>query len=69
MTSKNSQIEEQGIRQMVWLPNDLYEITERVRKRMGYSRSGFYRYCVQRLLEQLNVMSTIAKEGLSSTSD
>jgi len=66
MQSRIRENEEQGVRQMIWLPSDLYEITERVRSRMGYSKSGFYRYCVQRLLEELNVMSTIAKEGISA---
>ena len=46
----------------MWLPNDLDEIVEKVRKNLGMSKSGFYRYAVLRLLEGMSVLSTKAKE-------
>ena len=56
------ELEETGKRQLVWLPNDLFELTEVVRKKFGMSRSGFYRYAITQLLQDLSVLSTKAKE-------
>ena len=53
---------EKGKRQLVWLPDDLFDITEKVRKKLGMSRSGFYRYAITQLLQQLSILSTKAKE-------
>ena len=60
----NSDVKEAGTRQLVWLPNDLFDLTEIVRKKFGMSRSAFYRYAVTALLQELSILSTKAKEGL-----
>ncbi|MEM2150953.1 MAG: hypothetical protein QXG68_05435 [Candidatus Bathyarchaeia archaeon] len=49
---------ETGVRRVVWIPNELDEIIESVRKRLGISRSGFYRNAVLRYLESLSVISS-----------
>jgi ACT domain-containing protein len=54
---------EKGTRQLVWLPNDLFELTENARKKLGISRSAFYRYSIMQLLQQLSVLSTKVKEN------
>jgi hypothetical protein len=56
--------EKKGTRQLVWLSTDLFELTEIVRKKWGMSRSGFYRYAVTQLLQELSILSTKAKEGM-----
>ena len=58
------ELKETGKRQLVWLPNDLFELTELVRKKWGLSRSGFYRYAITQLLQELSVLSAKAKEGM-----
>lgn len=52
-----------GRMESVWLPNTLYEITEETRQRIGMSKSAFYRYAITRLLEEMSVLSTKAKEN------
>ena len=59
-----SSVKENGTRQLVWLPMDLFELTEIVRKKWGMSRSGFYRYAITQLLQELSVLSTKAKEDM-----
>lgn len=49
--SKNQR--ENGIRRVVWVPKKLDQEVETVRKKIGYTRSGFYRYSATRLLEQM----------------
>lgn len=44
--------EEQGIRRVSWLPKKLDQQIEDIRKKIGYTRSGFYRYALTRLVEQ-----------------
>ena len=46
-----------GIRRVVWIPSKLDEKIEDTRKRIGYTRSAFYRYAVTRLLEQMSILS------------
>jgi len=55
-------MEEKGQRRTFWIPNGLDAIIEEVRQRVGMSKSGFYRYAVVRLLEEMSVLSTKAKE-------
>lgn len=50
--------EENGIRRVVWIPHELDMIIERVRKKLGLSRSSFYRNAVLRYLESLSVISS-----------
>ncbi|MGO9644793.1 MAG: hypothetical protein ACLPY5_08615 [Candidatus Bathyarchaeia archaeon] len=56
-------VTEQGSRQVVWLSNDLVQITETVRAQLGLSKSGFYRYCILRTLDSMDVLSTKAKQS------
>lgn len=44
---------ENGIRRVVWIPQKLDQEIENLRHHIGYTRSGFYRYALTRLMEQL----------------
>jgi hypothetical protein len=46
-------LEENGIRRVVWVPQKLDDEIENLRQKIGYTRSGFYRYAVTRLMEQM----------------
>jgi len=52
-----------GVRRLLWLPKELDEVIEETRKKLGMSKSAFYRYAVTRLLEEMSVLSTKAKEN------
>ncbi|HYW01586.1 MAG TPA: hypothetical protein VE862_08960 [Candidatus Acidoferrum sp.] len=56
-------LKEQGSRQVVWLSNDLFALTETVRVQLGLSKSGFYRYCILRTLDSMDVLSAKAKRS------
>jgi predicted transcriptional regulator len=43
---------EEGIRRVVWLPRELDRQIEEIRQKIGYSRSGIYRYILTRFLEK-----------------
>lgn len=51
-----------GHMESVWLPNTLFDITEETRKKIGMNRSAFYRYAITRLLQEMSILSTKAKE-------
>ena len=51
------------------MPDELDKLTEHVRVKLGISRSYFYRYAVTRLLQEMSVLSTKAKEGLVSADE
>jgi len=57
MTSENRKggkhLEENGIRRVVWVPQKLDREIENLRQKIGYTRSGFYRYAITRLMEQM----------------
>jgi hypothetical protein len=56
MTEKNmkdGEIVEKGVRRVVWIPQKLDQEIEDLRRNIGYTRSGFYRYALTRLMEQL----------------
>ena len=53
---------EKGERRTFWVSNNLDAIIEEVRKKLGLSKSAFYRYAVVRLLEEMSILSTKAKE-------
>lgn len=55
-----------GKNELVYLKQDLFEISERVRKELGLTRSGFYRYCILRTLDSMSILSTKLKEKLRS---
>ena len=44
---------ESGIRRTVWLPKELDEKAEAVRKQLGLGRSGFYRFAIVELLKEM----------------
>jgi ACT domain-containing protein len=44
---------ESGIRRTVWLPKDLDEKAEALRKQLGLGRSGFYRFAIVELLKEM----------------
>jgi len=44
---------ESGIRRTVWLPKDLDEKAEALRKQLGLGRSGFYRFAIVELLKNM----------------
>jgi hypothetical protein len=47
----------EGVRRVVWIPTKLDQKIEEARKTIGYTRSGFYRYAVTRLLEEMSMLS------------
>jgi len=51
-----------GRTELVYLSDDLFELGEEVRKKLGLSRSGFYRYCILKTLDSLNILSTRANQ-------
>lgn len=55
-------MEEKGVRRLVWLPTELDNVVEEVRTKLGLSKSNFYRYAIIRLLQEMSVLSTKAKE-------
>ena len=57
-------VERKGRTELVYLSEDLFEIVEKVRKEIGLSSSGFFRYCIVKVLNDMNVLSTKAKNGL-----
>ncbi len=47
-----SKIKECGKRRTVWLPTKLEKKVEEVRKALGLSKSGFYRFAIVEILKQ-----------------
>ena len=54
--------------ELVCLSQDLFILAEKVRKNLGISRSGFYRYCIMKTLDSMSVLSARAKESTSGGS-
>jgi len=50
---KDEETLEKGVRRVVWIPQKLDQEIENLRHNIGYTRSGFYRYALTRLIEQL----------------
>ena len=51
-----------GKRRTFWIPDDLDGIIEDVRVKIGLTRSGFFRYAVVKLLHDIGILSSRAKE-------
>lgn len=51
-----------GIRRSVWMPTEMDTIVEDTRKKLGMRRSAFYKYAITRLLQEISVLSTKARE-------
>jgi hypothetical protein len=47
--------EEKGKRRTVWLPNSLDRKAEKVRKTLGLSNSGFYRFAIIEVITQFQL--------------
>ncbi|MHA1628555.1 MAG: hypothetical protein ACTSVS_00005 [Candidatus Heimdallarchaeota archaeon] len=56
-------MEENGIRRVVWLPKRLDKIIEKNRVKLGFTRSGFYRYCITKTLQELSILSSASKQA------
>ena len=48
---------ESGVRRVVWLSAEIDGVIEDARERLGMTRSGFIRYSVLRLLEDLSLLT------------
>jgi hypothetical protein len=57
-----AKLQETGVRRLVWLSTELDTTVENVRTKLGMSKSGFYRYAVIHLLQEMSILSTKAKE-------
>lgn len=49
----DKQKEESGVRVVIWMPRKLHQEIEQTRKRIGYTRSGFYRYTATKAMDQI----------------
>ena len=56
-------VQEKGERRTFWLQNNLDALVEETREKLGMTKSGFYRYAVIRLLQEMSVLSRKAKES------
>ena len=45
--------ENSGIRRTFWIPKELDEKAEALRKQLGLGRSGFYRFAIVELLKNM----------------
>jgi len=61
----SQEVNKSFIRRTVVLNRKVDEEVERVRRRLGMSRSEFIRYSVLRMLEELNVLSSKAHNKAS----
>jgi metal-responsive CopG/Arc/MetJ family transcriptional regulator len=52
---------EKGIRRVVWLSKELDARIEELRQKIGYSRSGIYRYILTRYLEKIGLWQSVTK--------
>lgn len=55
---------EKGVRRTFWVSRELDILIEDIRRKLGMTKSTFYRYAVLRLLEEMSILSTKAKEGM-----
>lgn len=51
-----------GRTELVYLPDEIFKLVEKVREKFGMSRSGFYRHCIMTYLESKNLLSTHLKQ-------
>lgn len=51
-----------GRTELVYLRENLFRIAEEARKSLGLSRSGFYRYCIIRTLQELGYLDAAKLE-------
>lgn len=53
---------EKGKRRTIWLSHELDDKAEDIRKKLGLSHSGFYRFCVLEIVKQFGISEEIAKD-------
>lgn len=61
----SAKLKENGMRRQFWVSPDLDSIIEDVRVELGMSKSSFYRYAIIRLLQDMSVLSTKAKQNMN----
>jgi len=54
---------EKGKRRTVWLPNKVDEKAEEIRKNLGLSKSGFYRFAIIEIIKQYQTKQFKPKEA------
>jgi len=52
-----------GRHRTFWVSDAFDSMIESTRKKVGMSRSSFYKYCITKTLEQLQVLSSAVKES------
>ena len=57
-----NKIKEKGKRRTVWLPEKLERKVEEVRKTLGLSKSGFYRFAIVEIVKQFQTKQFKHKE-------
>ena len=53
-----------GRTELVYLPEDVFQLAEKIREDFGMSRSGFYRYAIIKLLQDRGLLPTKTNEAL-----
>ena len=48
-----------GKQEMVYLKGKIFDLAEKARKDLGLTRSGFYRFCVIRTLQELGYLEKL----------
>jgi metal-responsive CopG/Arc/MetJ family transcriptional regulator len=56
---------ENGKRRTVWLPKELDQKVEEIRKQLGLGRSPFYRFAIIEIVKQFAQNKQTTKEGES----
>jgi len=56
----------EGKRISVWIPLELDDLVDNYRKKLGISKSGFYRTAVLRYLEEISKSELVRQAGLRS---
>ena len=64
-----SKKERDGRTELIYLKPPLFEIAERARRDLGLTRSGFYRFCVIRTLQELGYLNAEKIEALKANEE
>jgi metal-responsive CopG/Arc/MetJ family transcriptional regulator len=51
-----------GRTELVYLPEELFQLVEGIRNKLGMNRSAFYRHCIMTYLESKSLVSTHLKQ-------
>ena len=51
--------------ELVYLPDEIFKLVEKVREKFGMSRSGFYRHCIMTYLESKSLLPNFARKNQS----